>query len=96
MRLPRATMWHGMAFVAAAALDFALISQKSSRSLGTLALFATMAALLLSLALDGFMVARLARHGLGGAWFFLDQTLLASLVALAAALVWRVRTSSRA
>jgi hypothetical protein len=54
-----------------------------------------LAALLLSLALDGLMLARMARHGLRGSWFLLDEPVLASLVALAAALVWRVRTSPR-
>jgi len=52
-------------------------------------------ALLLSLALGGFMLARMVRHGLGGAWFLLDETVIAPLIALAATLVWRVRTSSR-
>jgi hypothetical protein len=54
-----------------------------------------LAALLLSLTLGGVMFARMLRHGLGGASFLLDETVIAPLVALAATLVWRVGTSSR-
>jgi tetratricopeptide (TPR) repeat protein len=54
-----------------------------------------LAALLLSLGLGGIMLARMVRHGLGGASFLLDETVIAPLVALAATLVWRVTTSSR-